>query len=289
MLLAKGFLPVSIEYRFVPEATLFNGPMEDAHDALKWARNELPNLTFKRPTPGLQIDGDTVIVVGWSTGGVLALSLGYTPRLSGLKVPDAILAFYCPTNYEAEWWKKPIYPGASTSSPDEEYDLLEAVRDEPFASYYPPVNKGAPISVMSLADERWRIILHMNWKAQMIPILVNGLPSKKKLGGASAKAMYNLPFPSHDQIVPINPYSQILLKNYRTPTFFIHGTADDLIPYQQTMATVEALRSNGVECGIATPVGAKHLFDTFPKEDPQGTGNAAIQEGYAFIFKQLNM
>lgn len=142
---------------------------------------------------------------------------------------------------------------------------------------------------MSLSDERWRIILHMNWKAQMLPILVNGLPSKKKLLGTNAKSMESLPMPTPDQLVPINLYDQILLKNYRTPTFIIHGTEDDLIPWEQSQETIRVLRENGVECGFAAPKGAKHLFDTFSNKDPYGTGAAAVQEGYDFLFKQLNM
>jgi acetyl esterase/lipase len=99
LLLANGFLPVSIDYRLCPELNIFDGPMTDIRDALRWAREELPKLELK--CPGLQVDGEKVVAVGWSTGGHLAMTLAWTPLQHDLKPPEAILAFYCPTDYEA--------------------------------------------------------------------------------------------------------------------------------------------------------------------------------------------
>lgn len=100
LLLEKGFLPVSLDHRLCPEVTLREGPMVDICDALEWARFTLPGLKLQRS--GLQIDGERVVVVGWSSGGQLAMSLGWTAPQRGLKPPEAILAFYSPTNYEDE-------------------------------------------------------------------------------------------------------------------------------------------------------------------------------------------
>ena len=72
--------------------------MTDVRDALEWIREELPSM--KLNCPDLKIDGDRVAVVGWSTGGTLALSLGFTPQAYSIKPPEAILAFYCPSNYD---------------------------------------------------------------------------------------------------------------------------------------------------------------------------------------------
>jgi acetyl esterase/lipase len=74
--------------------------MTDVRDALKWSREELPSI--KLNCPGLKVDGDRVAAIGWSTGGTLAMSLGFTPQLCGVKPPEAILAFYCPSNYNED-------------------------------------------------------------------------------------------------------------------------------------------------------------------------------------------
>ena len=125
----------------------------------------------------------------------------------------------------------------------------------------------------------------------MVPILINGLPSKKSLinSGQDPEYFKSLPTPSKDQIASISPYAQIELGNYRTPTFIMHGTDDDLVPCEQSKNTIVALRGMGVECGIATPHGAKHLFDTFASEDPMGSGVEAVKEGYEFLFRQFGM
>jgi acetyl esterase/lipase len=99
-LLEKGFLPVSLDHRLCPEVSLSEGGMVDVCDALEWARSKLPHIKLQRS--GLQIDGERVVVVGWSSGGQLAMSLAWTALQRGLRPPEAILAFYCPTDYQDE-------------------------------------------------------------------------------------------------------------------------------------------------------------------------------------------
>lgn len=100
LLLDNGLLPVSIDYRLCPEVNILDGAMTDVCDALQWARHQLPTLKLK--CPGLTIDGEKVVVIGWSTGGHLAMTLAWTPKMRSVKPPDAILAFYCPTDLEDE-------------------------------------------------------------------------------------------------------------------------------------------------------------------------------------------
>ncbi len=125
---SRGFLPVSLDHRLCPEVSLSEGPMVDICDALEWARNTLPHMKLQRS--GLQIDGERVVVVGWSSGGQLAMSLSWTAPQRGLRPPEAVLAFYCPTDYEDEWWRHPIQPiGAEDKG--FKYNVIEAIQDEP--------------------------------------------------------------------------------------------------------------------------------------------------------------
>ena len=101
LLFDGGFLPVSCDYRFCPELNIIDGPMNDTCEALRWARSELP-LRATDIAPGLQADGDKVVAVGWSTGGHLAMTLAFTAPQWGLRPPQAILALYCPSDYEDE-------------------------------------------------------------------------------------------------------------------------------------------------------------------------------------------
>jgi acetyl esterase/lipase len=99
LLLANGFLPVSIDYRLCPEVNILDGAMTDVCDALAWAREKLTHIGSSM---GVQVNGGKVAVIGWSTGGTLSLQLGFAARNRGIKAPDATLAFYCPSNYEDE-------------------------------------------------------------------------------------------------------------------------------------------------------------------------------------------
>ena len=139
--------------------------------------------------------------------------------------------------------------------------------------------------LMSLEDKRWRFILHMNWKAQTLPLLLNGLPVKRKVAntGKEVKSWSHMEMPDPERVRAISPYAQIVEGNYRTPTFIIHGTADDMIPWQQSQKTIDALKRQGVAAGIYVLDGAEHLFDTFGT-DRLGGGDEAIRTGYEWLF-----
>lgn len=94
-----GYLPVSVDYRFCPELNIIDGPMTDVSDALHWVRTKLPLLKFTQ-WPSLSADGNKVIVVGWSTGGTLAMATAFLSAERRIQPPDAILVFFCPTDYE---------------------------------------------------------------------------------------------------------------------------------------------------------------------------------------------
>lgn len=150
---------------------------------------------------------------------------------------------------------------------------------------------------MSLHDERWRINIHMNWNAQLVPILVHGLPTRKKadrrdddddVGGRTTTHWESLPWPALEAIQAISPYAQIVRGNYRTPTFIVHGERDDLIPCQQSRDTIAALQAQGVvEAHVAVVAGVGHAFDLDPAEDRQGNGWAAMEKAFAFLSRQI--
>lgn len=304
LLLDNGLLPIGIDYRLCPEVNILEGPMTDVCDAFRWARHTLP--TLKLNCPGLQIDGDSVVVIGWSTGGTLAMTLAWVAVQQGVKPPEAILAFYCPTDYQDDCWKTPNFPEQSASSASStSYDLLEGVQDQPITSYKIPPSRNPVGGWMSPSDARSRIVLHMNWTGQTLSVLLKGLPSKRQAAAAAAAATapasaapspidptttqswLSLPQPSTDEIISISPLAQIERGTYRTPTFLIHGTDDDLIPWQQSQRTFAALNGRGIPAGIHMLERGVHLFDLYRNAD--GKGERAVREGYGFLFSRLRM
>lgn len=285
--LDNGLLPVSVDYRLCPEVGLLEGPIPDVCTALWWARHVLPSLSLQRPD--IHPDGDKVVVVGWSTGATLSMSLAWNATQKGLKPPEAILAFYCPTNYEADFWKQPNFPEGTASMATQDYDLLEGIQEKPITAYNVPAGKRAVGGWMSTSDPRSRIALHMNWKGQALPVLLNGLPSKSTLSESesTSRKWLSLSMPENDKIVAASPYSQITRGNYRTPTFLVHGTEDDLIPWQQTQDTHDALVEKGVPAGVEIVEGAVHLFDLY--RDPDGRYWQAVKKGYEFLLQHVGL
>ena len=130
-------------------------------------------------------------------------------------------------------------------------------------------------------DPRCRIVLHINWKAQTLPVIIRGLPSKREAASFNVRDWNALPQPELNEIISVSPLAQIVRGNYRTPTFLIHGTKDDLIPWQQSKGTYSTLIARGVEAGLALVEGAPHICDL--SSDPQSEGWKAALKGYEFL------
>ena len=124
-------------------------------------------------------------------------------------------------------------------------------------------------------------MLHINWKAQTLPVIIGGLPSKSKASKSDVRDWNALPQPEPEEIIRVSPMAQIVRGKYRTPTFLVHGTSDDLIPWQQSQRTYSALVEHGVEARLALVEGAPHICDM--SSDPESEGWKAALKGYDFI------
>lgn len=282
LLLDNGILPVSVDYRLCPETTILEGPLVDVSNAYAWMMNTLPSLKLAHSS--IKLETGKVVVIGWSTGGTLAMSLAWTSIPRGLPPPVAILAFYCPTDYEDEFWQKPNIPDNTEAYIDDEHDLMEGVFGEPITSYHPDPKLRATGGWMTPKDARSRLVLHMNWKGQTLPVLFRGLPNAN--GAISTPgALLQQDQPPKEDVVRASPYAQIVRGTYKSPTHIIFGTNDDLIPWQQAQRTADALRDAGVESGLTLVPGGPHLFDIYSDKD--GKRWAAVLEGYQFLFDRL--
>ena len=102
-------------------------------------------------------------------------------------------------------------------------------------------------------------------------MIENGLPSKKRaaIEHPGVKDWGALPQPSLETIRIHRPRAQIWQGSYSVPTFIIHGTAVDLIPWQQTKGTHQTLNERGIKTDLGLIEGALHTCDTSsdPKSD----------------------
>jgi len=84
-----------------------------------------------------------------------------------------------------------------------------------------------------------------------------------------------------EEIIRASPHAQIVRGQYKTPTFLVHGTSDDLIPWEQSQGTYEALVMKGVSSGLAIVEGAPHICDL--SSNPESEGWKAVSKGYDFL------
>lgn len=291
-LLRSGFLPISVDYRLCPETTLLEGPMADVADALLWIRTILPKLTLSRRD--IRVNPDRVVAVGWSAGGHLALTLAWTSAARQIRPPDAILAFYCPTDYEDPFWMAPNVPnGARATETDmttpDSYDLddriLAGLLNVPITSYNIPPTKRALGGWLAPSDPRSRLALYMNTHGRTLHVLLDGLFTLEKKS-------WKLPVkpPAPERIAAASPLAQIRAGNYAAPTFLIHPRNDDLVPWQQAERTWQGLRDAGtVDAELRIVDDMPHLFDIFPEHRDNVAAVNAVREGYQFLCRHVDL
>ncbi|ROW11970.1 hypothetical protein VPNG_05285 [Cytospora leucostoma] len=323
-LLKRGFLPVSVDFRLCPELPLAAGGVPDVIDALSWVRKTLPHIQRARPdvqldgtqvmVRGVSPEPHQPLVfanptfpyikyytsdyrkfleqqltniplfpqaAGWSSGGQLAMIMGFLAAEKGIKPPEVIVSFYGMCDLESAWWRTPLQ--INWAMPYSEDDLLAGVEDKPTAGVSP--ERVAGVVRNPIADNpRGRFAIHVFLKAQMVPILVNGLPTRAKardLRRAGDETDYMaMPEPPVEAVRAISPYAQMLVGHYHIPTFFAHGDNDKEVPVDQSRDASAALRASNIETGCTVARGAGHSFDFRPEEDPLHTGWAAAQEAY---------
>ena len=281
MLLSRGFLPVSIDYQLCPEVTLEEGPLNDVVDAYAWVRTRLSSIALEH---GVRVNPEKVVVVGWSTGGMLAMSLAWMGARRFIPAPSAILSFYAPADYEDKFWTLPNVPIGSedTMSQSDALDeeVWEGISDRPLTGYTVAVAKRASgtTAQLSCEDPRARLALNMNWRGMTLNVLLNGLDKTSRAQPAQ---------PTSAQIAAVNPMTYIRSGAYKTPTFLIHPRDDDLIPYGQSVRAAAELTAAGVSAEVRVLDGVPHLFDVYAGWDKNEESRRAVEEGYAFLSEHI--
>ena len=234
------------------------------------------------------------------------MSLGWTAPARGLRPPNAILVFYCPTDYQADWWKTSHFVWrTSTADLNKDYDIWDAVRETPITGYNISGSR-SPGGWMSTSNSRARIPLHMNWTGQTLPILFGALSMEKKVvrnqelrsesevpvsspAPRPCNRHASFPQPSDQQVAAINPLSQVIAGVYRTPTYFIHGEEDDFIPCEHSRRTHNELRQRGISAGLSVVPGGGHLFEMLAKPKDEERMWRVVLDGYQFLFDHVGM
>lgn len=232
--------------------------MEDALDAWKWCRDELPALL-----PG-QVDIDRYVLAGESAGGHVAMLLAN--RLSATAVlppPKAVVSCYGPTDliaglgtgYEVLGW----FPSGEFSQEE-----LEAhIRDR------------NPSHAVALCPEEFNLdveTLREQWQDPSVVFnrrLRLQYETTKFLttSGRLMEALLRL-----DEVVceedrkrraqEYSPLHSLDSTKSYPPTYFLHGTGDLVVKWETHLRPFhDKLKARGIKIGVSLADGVGHGFD----------------------------
>lgn len=169
---------------------------------------------------------------------------GYLALLTGTfeTKPQAIVSFYGYGDIAGDWAHKPSHHYSQmTAVPKELADML--VTDE--------------IITVGPIQKRYAIYMHARQTGRWID-LVSAL--------------------NRNDLMSISPINGINAEY--PPTLLLHGTKDEDVPYEQSVAMYDALTNAGVENGLVTIPNGKHVFD----EDWQ---SEAVQQAFEDVIRFL--
>lgn len=133
---------------------------------------------------------------------------------------------------------------------------------------------------MRPGDPRSELVISLFKDGHGLPLLLNGIrPSNSK--------PWFTP-PAAHLIATISPLSHLRHGTYTTPTFLIHGTEDEIVPYQSAVTFSEVMREMRVRGGLGEVKGARHEHDLAVREGGKGWWEA-VGIGYDFLFRELGL
>ncbi|KAH7305897.1 putative polyketide synthase [Stachybotrys elegans] len=271
-LLANGILPVSIDYRLAPHVNVVDGSMADTRDACVWLQKDLPELMAAK---GIIVDPSKYVVIGFSTGGTLALTTAWTTAEANVTPPRAILSFYCPVEYDPD---HPVRMGQGTRPRTMTLaQIRETLPSTVAVSHSFNALDTTKLGWLQPSDPRSELTLALIKEENGMSLLFNGLPEKGE----------QLPRADPARCAYFSPLTQLRAGNYNNiPTFMIFGEEDEVAPFRKGVEFGQALKEAGIRGGFHAVKGGKHIFDLALTPGSQGWAEH-IAPGYDFIFTEL--
>ncbi|ORY69550.1 Alpha/Beta hydrolase protein [Pseudomassariella vexata] len=255
--LSRGWIVVVPNHRLCPQVNLLEGPMQDSRDLLAWIYDGGLQRVIGEQSKPHQVDLDHVFAFGTSSGGHLALSLGFD-------VPRPVAAIYdmygC-CNFASPFWSSKIPAVLAKLPPNLSQDFINQVYTES------PIPTHDGVSLEGQAPgppdfSRFR-------PAFVFTQIGNG-------------TVMDAIFPSKDwdKVDPIRNISPEF-----PPTFIVHGMSDTMVPIGLSRDFLAELRKHGVLCGMREIPGEEHTFAARMKVGSQTW--EMQKEGFDFLQKVL--
>ncbi|KAI0593160.1 Alpha/Beta hydrolase protein [Biscogniauxia sp. FL1348] len=231
--LARNWIVVVPNHRLCPQVNLLEGPMQDCRELLSWIHEgNLATFVFNTKKTSYPVDTNHVFAFGTSSGGTLALSLGFgVPR----KVAG-IFDMYGPCNFSDKFWTTKLEPLLAKLPPGLSQEFLNRVFDEDPVPITGGVSlEGQQPGAPKFDDPR---------QAFALTQIANG-------------KVLDAIFPSRDwdKVDPLRNITPSF-----PPTFIVHGIEDQMVPMYLSKDLYAALSQHGVKCGFEQIPGEGHTF-----------------------------
>ncbi|KAI1163974.1 BcPKS16, polyketide synthase [Nemania serpens] len=278
-LLENDVVPISFDYRLCPQVNLINGPIADIRDAYLWMQTTLPTILERH---GISTDATRIAVIGWSTGAHLAMTTAWTSVEMRVEPPRSILGFYGPTDFESGQLDVLRFQ----NRPQREIDvgsIIKSLPKTPITSYGD--DEEGHGWLMKANDPRSALVVSLFQSGHGLSLLLNNVMEASRDDDAESATSWRAP-PAPERVATICPLAHLRAGLYKTPTFIVHGTQDERVPFRSTVDFVNAARERDVECGLLAVPGARHLHDI---NLVPGTAlwEAQVAPAYQFILRSL--
>lgn len=275
-LISKGFLPVSIDYRLCPEVNMIDGPMADVRDGYRWVREKLASLLAQH---SVAVDNERVVVIGWSTGGHLALSTAWTTRAAGITPPSAILSFYAPVDFESKGELDSLSKKNAPAPRLNKKRIIDSLNGKPITNYETK-NAEDNFSGLQPGDPRSDLLLAVSQDGTALALLLNGL------NPTDQRDCFDAPEPS--KVATISPLAQARSGNYSSPTYIIHSPKDEVAPFEAAERFIDELKKRGVRSELLRlPDNISHLHDVHLRPGMEGWDDHVLP-GYKFLMDAVS-
>ncbi|KAI0477174.1 alpha/beta-hydrolase [Xylariaceae sp. FL0804] len=231
--LGRGWIVVVPNHRLCPQVDLLQGPMRDCRDLLAWIyKDELDHFVQEKSGGTQHCDLNHVFAFGTSSGGHLALSLGYdVPRLVA-----GIFDMYSPCNFSDPFWTSPIPKIADKLPANLSAEFLGRVfEEEPVPTRGGVSLEGQAPGAPDFSDPRQAFAFTQIAHGRVLDAI---FPSKN----------WNLVDPVRN-ITPDFP-----------PTFIVHGRSDTMVPIGLSRKLYGVLQEKGVKSGMVEVPDEEHTF-----------------------------
>ena len=81
----------------------------------------------------------------------------------------------------------------------------------------------------------------------------------------------------------MSPLARARKGEYKIPTFIVHGTEDEVAPFESAQRLIQVLQANGVRSGLLALEGVSHVHDLRLKPGME-LWDTQIAPGYQFLF-----